>query len=306
VRLRDQQKKQAWFNQGVEALQRARPGAPRLYCCPLCIRGFDTPLDLSFEDVPPKSIGGKPLVLTCRLCNNTFGHRLDAHIRSGRDLLEIQAGNREAFVKVTHSGHTIAAKARFSAGRLELGGLPEHSDPRAHQAFFANLERLAETKSRDWGFTLELGYRHSPRKETVAWLRMAYLYAFAALGYRFVMRPELDVIRMQFLRPEEDLLPGLVRSIRQPIAGEGISFVHSPAELRSILVRLNNRLFFFPDFQDAQSFFHRIAPRAFGAGRVRMTGKHMDLPRRPQFAFDFAPQLISFICPPPGPDPSGI
>jgi len=55
------------------------------YMCPLCLNQF-TKVDLSdnvenpltFEDVPPKSMGGKPKILTCKVCNSTAGYELDA------------------------------------------------------------------------------------------------------------------------------------------------------------------------------------------------------------------------------------
>ena len=33
---------------------------------------------LSVEDVPPRHSGGRPLVLTCKACNSTAGHSIDA------------------------------------------------------------------------------------------------------------------------------------------------------------------------------------------------------------------------------------
>lgn len=50
---------------------------------------------VTIEDVPPKSIGGRPLVLTCRWCNHRSGQLLDANIRIGRDLNEVAEGKRD-------------------------------------------------------------------------------------------------------------------------------------------------------------------------------------------------------------------
>lgn len=35
---------------------------------------------LTFEDAPPKSYGGKPVALTCKPCNNSFGSSVDASL----------------------------------------------------------------------------------------------------------------------------------------------------------------------------------------------------------------------------------
>ena len=47
------------------------------YICPLCLQSFkvddlgDTITDyLSLEDIPQKAMGGHPLLLTCKKCNN--------------------------------------------------------------------------------------------------------------------------------------------------------------------------------------------------------------------------------------------
>ena len=92
-------RRREWFDRGARALVAARPAGPEVYCCPLCLRGFDAEhMDhLSIEDVPPRSVGGRPLLLTCRECNNKHGTELDAHAKAGRDLGEILQGSRETW-----------------------------------------------------------------------------------------------------------------------------------------------------------------------------------------------------------------
>lgn len=291
-------KRQAWFAQGVAAFQRARPGAPAVYPCPLCIRGFTAPDAVTFEDIPPKSVGGKPLLLTCRTCNSTSGHLLDAHIRSGQDLKEMAAGKREAPIKLTQFGHTINALATFTPGGISIGGLPKQSDPKAHKALFKELERVAASGSIDWDIKITMSSRHSPQREGVGWLRVAYLYAFAALGYQWVMRPELERVREQFRRPDECLVPGIMNHTDAVTGGDGISFVYSPRELRSILVRLGMDLFFLPNFNEASDFYERLAARRQSSAAVRLDGVHIDLPTKPQFLFDEDPKLMVLTVPP--------
>jgi hypothetical protein len=291
-------KRQAWFNQGVAAFQRARPGAPAVYPCPLCIRGFTTPDALTFEDVPPKSVGGKPLLLTCQTCNNTSGHLLDAHIRSGQDLKEMAEGKREAPIQLTQFGHTINALATFSPGGLSIAGRPKHSDPKAHKALFEELDRVADSGSTDWDIKITMSSRHSPQREGVGWLRVAYLYASAALGYQWVMRPELDRIREQFRRPDEQLVPAVMKHTDAVSGGDGISFVYSPRDLRSILVRLRKNLFFFPNFNEAADFYERLAAQQQSSATVRIDGVHIDLPTKPLFLFDEDPTLMILTVPP--------
>ena len=74
----------AWFNLGAKAIQFLQPGAPDCYVCPLCMRAFTryalAAKELTLEHVPPESLGGRRLVLTCRHCNNRAGAKVDSQI----------------------------------------------------------------------------------------------------------------------------------------------------------------------------------------------------------------------------------
>jgi hypothetical protein len=41
---------------------------------------YNKPNHLTLEDIPPRSLGGKPIILTCKSCNNTIGHKIDYHL----------------------------------------------------------------------------------------------------------------------------------------------------------------------------------------------------------------------------------
>lgn len=289
-------KKLEWFKQGIEAFALARPDAPRLYCCPICIRGFDSLNKLTIEHVPPKSVGGKTLVLTCKDCNNRSGYLLDAHVRKGRDMREIAQGRRETWIKLNQFGHTITTKALFGPGGIFITGVPEKSDPEAHRSLFAKLDEVAAKGSKDWQFSIELSVRHNPWREAVGWLRVAYLYAFAALGYNFIMRPELNIIREQFQRPNERVAPYAIKHTESPL-GDGLNFVHSPIELCSIVIILGVNMFFFPAFIEASKFYERLSIYPSGGQKLSITGTHIELPRRPWFEFDYHPSSMWLTVP---------
>jgi hypothetical protein len=60
------------------------------YICPICNQIFSSELliqtddnlnPLTLEDVPPKKLGGKPILLTCKNCNNEIGgKKLDSKL----------------------------------------------------------------------------------------------------------------------------------------------------------------------------------------------------------------------------------
>jgi hypothetical protein len=61
-----------------EAAWRAVTGRADRYVCPLCGEEFSAADaesgQLTLEDVPPRSVGGRPLCLTCKPCNDRGGH----------------------------------------------------------------------------------------------------------------------------------------------------------------------------------------------------------------------------------------
>jgi hypothetical protein len=71
---------QSWFERGAESLGAIAPNyRGRGYACPICLRISPSDATLTVEDVPPKSVGGRPLILTCKSCNDAAGATLDWH-----------------------------------------------------------------------------------------------------------------------------------------------------------------------------------------------------------------------------------
>src|SRR5687768_7531003 len=103
------EKRRRWFKVGVLALQMARPGSARVYRCPLCLQDFPAPdpQAVTFEHVPPESVGGRELVLTCALCNNESGTRLDKHLAIDGQLGRVVAGFETVRARLTAAGLTI-------------------------------------------------------------------------------------------------------------------------------------------------------------------------------------------------------
>ena len=87
-----------WFDQGYESFCGTFPRIAEnipyrpFYVCPQCLNAFPESALLAGwltqEHVPPESVGGKKIVLTCKNCNNTAGHSTDADMRREADILD--------------------------------------------------------------------------------------------------------------------------------------------------------------------------------------------------------------------------
>ena len=99
--MANERKKRDWFDLGAESFARARPVCT---ITPLTLARFASPpsrlrlwhrSSLLAEHVPPESLGGRELLLTCRSCNNSSGTKLDAHAKMKEDVQLALAGTLE-------------------------------------------------------------------------------------------------------------------------------------------------------------------------------------------------------------------
>src|SRR5690349_23826815 len=93
-------KREQFFSRGVEAYQRLSGDDKQYYPCPICLECFDREAldarNLTLEHIPPESIGGKPLCLTCKSCNDRGGHSSD---HAFAELKRFQSMNAALFGK---------------------------------------------------------------------------------------------------------------------------------------------------------------------------------------------------------------
>lgn len=303
-----QQLRQKLFEQGCAALGAARPTAPTGYCCPICLRGFPSTDFLTLEDVPPESVGGKPLVLTCKDCNNTAGHELDSHIAAAAEFADIAAGRRPLDTRFTFAGETITASVRFTKDNVEIVAQPFRSDPKAQQGLLKAFEVAAAQQSTGHSFNISFLYPHDPWREDVAWLRVGYLYAFAGLGYNYILRPQLTEIRSQIKNPDQLLVPYLVKRVTRPTQREVLHFIFTPPSFRSIAVLVRDRLIVLPDFEYPSTLKARLASLPPEAWPNTFSGKSLPIPTRPYYLTDFRPSYVRLLSPdfaePLGSEPS--
>lgn len=288
--------RERWFTRGVDAFHRAAPSAPEAYVCPLCARGFgQDALDdgtLTVEHAPPEALGGRPICLTCKDCNSTAGHTVDAHMQRRETAFDFVAGTmaepQPARFKV---GATTVNVDYYSgpAGILVLGD-PRRNHPQTQARFEAELESRVQTgKTDDLSFTITpLKIGHKAQLARVGWLRSAYLVAFAALGYRYIFQSRLEAVRRQLRAPTEEIietfsvvLPKAKRDERRFI------FVQTPSHLRGLLLQTGRRVVFLPWLDDG--LYEALAEdsRKRAEFHAHIHGDFLPWPTEPRHLIDF-------------------
>lgn len=181
------------------------------YICPICTEQFSIEaLDqkgknpLTLEDAPPKSLGGKAQVLTCRKCNNTCGTAIDHHLTSR--LLEL---DQKQFIP------GVRYNAKFEKEGIKVNGVitvdndgvmqVEHDEtknnPDLLQKYLKSTVK-GEIVNIDFGDSKADNFRLQ-----LALLKSAYLLTFSKFGFSFLLHSEYDRIRDQLRNPEIPIYP---------------------------------------------------------------------------------------------------
>jgi hypothetical protein len=149
--------KRRWFRQGAAAWHRAQivmgvaeaSASDDIYVCPLCLEidyeqrsgRFTCHTDAAIEDrsltvehVPPESLGGGPLLLTCKDCNNTAGHELDADARKRENSRDAFLGRVTTKASMTAGGHRLAGSFTAEEGQFRFAVTNKKAFPRNPRA----------------------------------------------------------------------------------------------------------------------------------------------------------------------------
>jgi hypothetical protein len=299
-----------WFDRGAAALVQVFPDAlaplgpdpaPH-YVCPQCAepdasgqryrvqlfpRSAIESGELTAEHVPPKSFGGRELILTCKRCNDAGGFLLEADARKRENPVDVMLGvaKKPSHVRLTAGDHTVSVALMMEEGMLTTAFPPRRkqaNDPRKEKAFWEALPRLvAERSTFSFNFSKDL---HLPRRANVAWLRHAYLAMFAVAGYRYIFQPGLGIVRKQIKEPDAEYIPVFLAALpgEHSWAERRIGFIGEPESLQSWAVQFGRYVVFLPTAGDTE-FYARMAEDAQARQQARLTGEAIAWPTEPLF-----------------------
>lgn len=179
------------------------------YICPLCQHVYAIAHEaLTLEHVPPESVGGKPILVTCKACNNSQGADLDAYLMNELEISHnlnhldtFPQKSRIAFNGIEINGQTTFSKSEGFKFMIS----PDNNNPIEFEGF------MKEARNAKEGYEIKLTACITNRKRNtglanIALLKSAYLMAFQKLGYMYVLNPSTNKVREQILNPKEQLI----------------------------------------------------------------------------------------------------
>lgn len=239
-RTHSERKNRTLFDRGLAALAGLPYQPAHGYLCPICLRQYA--LDEVTEDhVPPRSFKGSVLCLTCRTCNSTAGHALDAASLSFRHSLGfLQPTGTPYDARLSLDDTTVNVTITRTPGRTDIA-VSERNSPRSLQALKLAMRAMGDGAS----LNIRRTERHTRRFAETGYLRMAYLTAFAKFGYRLVLQPQWDPVRRQVCEPRSGaFMPSCVYMGAELAEGRYLMFVDSP--LSCLGVKIDSALVFLP------------------------------------------------------------
>lgn len=234
--------------------------------CPICTRVFieesleqegENQNPLTLEDVPPRSLGGAPTILTCKECNNTSGSKLDAQLYNA--LLEKDS---DKFLPNSSSNVTIRNQDSIIRGKIEvdadLGISLQYHQKRSHPRHFEKLKEISPN-SRGFSITkpsvkltknqfeqlrnqkniihVKMESTLDSRLTNIALLRVAFLKMFEMFGHGVLFNEPMLSLADQIQKPDSEIIQGdfIIRhAFDESMAG--VHLVTSPKELQGFLV----------------------------------------------------------------------
>lgn len=207
----------------------------KTFICPVCFNQFsENDLDtskenyLTLEDAPPKSLGGKANTLTCKKCNNEFGHTIDFHLTERLNELDIRnfLPNTGSRVTMVHEGIQVQGIVNVNEkGIITITHIEKTNNPKL-------LKEYVSKTGKDDIVELEFPVSRTDFKRfEVALLKTAYILAFQQYGYPLILSNAFDIVRKQLKNPDEDIYPSGFWS-RQSIfnkSNEGVHFIATPS-----------------------------------------------------------------------------
>lgn len=186
------------------------------FVCPICAKVFDLTKEadvaqLSEEHVPPKALGGKPSVATCRCCNNKCGHSAETYLKNYIEVQRCSAlsSSDGARGKIHLNQNIVNIRVKYDESGFHFMVPQKKNNPVVYKEFIKDLHQIKGGTT----FNLEFQPAKYPQLDNhaacVAALKTGYLILFREYGYSYVLGHLLSRVCEQIQKPNENILQRL-------------------------------------------------------------------------------------------------
>ena len=226
---------------------------------------------LTDEHVPPRSVGGKPLVLTCQACNNLASGGLDESVADDEKLRTFGKPNSVGRLpgSVTVGGFRNNGSIGFDGKTFVLLGHPGQNNPETVAAHSQPLDAMGAGSS----MTVKFRVRRDLRQASLGWMRAAYLVGFAVYGYRYVLQAAFNIVREAVAVPDLAAFePTLLRGPNDGALDPSIAEVTGPDWLTgSVAVSFGPRVILLPPWGAPADWLEALGDRIVASFPVSLT-----------------------------------
>lgn len=251
------------YDKCVDVIKRLSNDTVLNYICPICGNLFDKESlgnkTLTIDHVPPKSIGGKPLVLTCESCNKDLGSKLDSQIKNYNEFIEsvkVMTTKKSQFtkkVKYEVNGYLANALCNINNSEINLNFSKKINNP---QNINDLMQRHTKFKTKEFKFSITPDIKFHERYFNIGMLKSAYLVAFAKFGYTYIFHDNLKLVRYQIIRYNENIINRFIVWLKNQNDNFSIYIAEKP--FKAILVQIQNALVVLPAIQSPKNFYEKL------------------------------------------------
>lgn len=270
-----------------------------LYLCPICGKKFPEASadngELTLEDIPPRSMGGTGLLLTCKTCNSQAGYKIDAYIKNHLDLYDFNQmiAGKDTVNDKQFSCNLLINDEDFPSCISQKSGIIEIqiSGKANNPANVKNLKdylKLGVANNILDGSEIKLTktVKCNSRLRKVALLKSGFLLLTAMLGYTYAFDERLSIVREQISYPEKNLLGSIfwIEQIKnQPFPKRRIILVSTPLPL--FLVTFDDNAVILPNLS-SPTVLYEVLKTDWKEGVVNITGKVYEWPKKALMKLD--------------------
>lgn len=271
----------------------------QIYLCPICGKGYPKESavtgDLTLEDVPPRNMSGRGLLLTCKACNSEAGHKIDYNIKSQVDLQDLteivlgQSNGKKSSGTILINDERFPVSVQRKDKCIEIRLIKKANDPSKVNNLRDFMTTLSDSvKGNGLEFKINKTLKLDYRLLKIAFLKSGFLLVTAWLGYRYAFDKRLLIVREQISNPEDDFLgtcfwiePGKA----QPFPKRHIISVSDPLPL--FLVTYDNGAVILPNPHSPSELYTILREKWKKEEAINFTGKVYEWPQKARMALDF-------------------